>query len=74
MRRTPLPPLVSGPSYASDWATGDVTDDAVWYQGKWWTGYHYTTVAKDRARDQERRRRNRAVSRFLSGQATDPGL
>jgi hypothetical protein len=60
--------------YATDWATGDITDDVVFRDGKWWTRYHYETVRRDRERDRERGRRNRAVSRFLNAQSTSAGL
>ena len=72
--RTPLPDLGFGPSQASDWATGDVSPNVIFREGKWWTRYHYDTTARDRDRDRQRVRRHQAVSRFFSSQATDPGL
>ena len=74
MARPPLPRLGAGHSIAADWATGDVTQDVTWFEGKWWTSYHYETARRDRERDRERIRRNRTVSRFLGSQTTDPGL
>ena len=73
-RTPPLPNLGLGPSNADDWATGETSPHVVWRDGRWWTKYHYETTERDFESDRERRRRNRAVSRFLTTQSTDPGL
>lgn len=72
--RVPLPKILPGPSVASDWATGDVSQDVVYRYGKWWTAYHFRQDRRDLERDRERVRRNQRVSRFMGAQGTDPGL
>ncbi len=67
-RGGPLPELGLGPSVASDWLTGDVSESVVWRRGKWWTAYHYKHVQFDRERDRHRIRRNNARTRFLQSQ------
>lgn len=74
--RTQLPKLVGTHSVASDWKTGDIVQDVVFRDGKWWDAYKWAHDSDGASyeRDRARIRKNRSVSRFLSSQSTDPGL
>lgn len=66
-----LSDIGGGPSYATDWLTGELSPNVSFHYGKWWTEYHYEHWMRDRVSDRRRIHRNKAAKAFLGSQPND---